>query len=303
MPEKKRKKFIKKIVIKYKDTVKSNLQILNSILSSADIDGKLEKRVHQKVLTDSSKLITEKWQEEKKYLRTVYVAQAFDYKVNEENILISTIIDTIINILDDLLDEKLDQEEKVLYIFELVRVLGLFTTKGSTKKLQKRLGLYLHKLISLAILEPTYLQKIIEINDEKKMLSLSINLILSRAKDIDIFIEIFLGLENKETDSINIINISRIFRAVNIIKKDILDIKHDNESGQETLITFAYNNDSVDFSKFVSNIIFKINELIKPIKEKTTFKDKKRKRVFYNFLNMIDSEIVFIKSYIKNIQK
>jgi hypothetical protein len=73
--------------------------------------------------------------------------------------------------------------------------------------------------------------------------------------DIDVFVEIaLLGYRNKKAIPI-IKKISRIFRSVNILKKDIKDVQHDRENNIKTIVILVSSKNEINFSIYINNLL------------------------------------------------
>ena len=245
---------MQKIIKTYKEGLDKSLNEVNQLLEKKGMDDSGIKNYCDEILSLSCENIAKKWLAGRKYLRTLFVREAFASFYPEKNIKISIYTDTIVNILDDLLDEEINSEEKKLYILELLRVFSLYNYEHPSKEVQTYLGNYLNKLISLAIVEDHY-KNLIDGEDEiKKIVSYSIKVLDCRSMDIDIFNEMAILYNYNNYNSIEeekIKKIGRMFRAVNIMKKDIEDLDYDKETGQESMVSKIKDRGKIDFYKYV----------------------------------------------------
>jgi len=278
----KKDKRVKKNIKIYQRSVIRNLEEIRQILDTIGIK-KVPFSLYRKTLNISAIQITQKWLSQKKYCRTFFVQEAFQEFYPSKYTLFSLWIDAMVNILDDLLDENLTKEKKAFYVIEFLRIFSLFESK-CPEKFKKLFGFYIEKLITLAIAEQSY-QKVIEKEKNfKKIIKYSAELLICRAMDIDVFVEIAqskLGSLKKEAKKTK--EISRVFRAMNILKKDIKDIKHDQKSGISTVITLILNK-KIHFP-------FYIESLLKTLEERVEFASLgKHSKIISNFYQMIQNE-------------
>ena len=277
---------MEKIKKLYEETVNENIADLEKILKE-DIgvnNPEIMKQITS-LLNTSSQNLTAKWLSGRKYARTFFVKKAFpNYPSDIEKISIS--VDAIINLLDDILDEKMDRECKALYLVELIRILSIYNYQNFEKNIQNAIGNYFNKIISIAILEEVY-KNLIKNNTAFNIISnLSIQIYDCRSLDMDIYVEIpFLKLYNQNNEKNKIVKIARIFRALNLIKKDIDDIQHDKENNTETVITLI--SDKTNFNDFIINFI----EHYKSEAKKINSNNSDFKIIIKNFNDMIENEI------------
>ena len=108
--------------------------------------------------------------------------------------------------------------------------------------------------------------------------------------DIDVFNEIALinyKTANKKIEKIK--KIGRIFRAVNILKKDIEDIEYDTKNNIETIITIMTRKKECDFHKYILDLLdYYLNEAQKI--KLTKFTEKKLTIPINNFYSMIERD-------------
>jgi len=245
---KKKEEIKQEIIDFYKQSYLQNLENIKSIFSELKIEG-LDITLYEGVLKSSSQNLIVKWKKETKYLRTVFAMRAFGENYRKEVMPISISIDAMINLLDDLLDENLTKEDKVLYIVEFLRCSSNFYSHVGDLNVTQKLGEYFNKLITLAVAENYLFKKIQSTRDFEEIVIYSSSLLMTRAMDIDVFIEIASG----EVTS-DVLRAGRVFRAVNILKKDILDFDHDLENGNVGPLIFVYKNRS-DYKKYIARLV------------------------------------------------
>lgn len=278
----------------YNDSINDNVKIIDQIMiSDIGLDDPYLMELFKKILNISKNELTEKWKSGKKCIRTLSAVKAFpEYSMDSLKLLIS--IDAIVNILDDLLDENLEEHVQNVYILEIIRILAYYHYQNTNDVLRYHIGNYFNKGIIIALLEKHFYDLIKNENRDKKLLEIAINVYNIRSLDIDIFIEIPLLASNTIQCKDVVLKVARIFRALELIKKDFLDVKHDLENGQETLFTMFWNRKN-DLRKLISKLIDqyldRANNVVFP---------EYSKIIVNNFILMSESEANEIKEYIKN---
>jgi len=233
---------------------------------------------YRTVLMNSSDLIKRKWKSKRKYLRTAFVKQALGNSYPEKILKISLSVDSIINILDDLFDEKLDTVTKSLLIIEIGKLLGFLNRQEAfDKEIAKVFGGYLHKIVFMGITEKI-LKETLKGADGKKFFEIAVPMYSVRSMDIDFFVQI---ADEK------LLRDARIFRVLNLIKKDVDDIHHDIESGNETPITMLYRKDKKLLKKFIEKFLKRYSRYIHSMNS--------------GFKRMCENETKNIKKRIENI--
>ncbi len=278
----------------YKEGVSKNIKDISEILTDCGVDVSSMLPIYEKTLSLSSNNILEKWKSGRKYLRTHFVKKAFSNFYPEEHLEISLFIDAMVNLMDDLFDEELTEQEKGLYIMELVRVFSLFNYSLPNKKIQLATGKYLNELIVLAVAENIYEKMIKEEKNLDNVINHSISLLLCRAMDINIFNEIALIDYDGDIDALK--KIGQIFRAINIFEKDIKDIEHDKENNSESAVIIVIEREDIDFSEYKEKMLTILVEKAKKIAEEAENKDEVIKEGILGFEKMIDETSAKIKS-------
>jgi hypothetical protein len=275
----------------YRESLNENLIEINQLLKEKKVSDQIITDRCKEVLSLSCENIVKKWKVGRKYLRTLFVKEAFAGFYPQRIIKTSIYIDAIINILDDLLDEKMNEKEKKFYVLEFLRVFSVYNYEYPQREIQACLGNYFNKLISLAVVEDYYEDLIENEKEINKIAGYSIEVLNCRSMDIDIFNELVILSSNcyshKEKEKIK--ELGRMFRAVNIMKKDIADIEYDRKTEQESVISKMAERKDCDFCKyvlFISNYYLSKAEKIK-LKEST---NKSYAVPVSNFYNMIQRD-------------
>lgn len=284
---------LKKIQEIYQKTIKNNLKDIILILKKCNIKHSTINSSYRKILTSSCENLTDKWLSQRKYLRTLFVKEAFSEFYPKKYIEFSLSIDVIVNILDDLLDEKINDREKTLYIIEFLRIFSLYNRNQPKKSIQIAVMHYFNKLITLAIAENYYKNLIKKETKMEKIIKYSTESYNIRSLDIDIFNEIaFIDCKISYKKNEIIKKIGKIFRAVNIIKKDIKDIEYDIKNNIETTITVMIKKKECNFRKFIFVLLnYYTNKANKANKIKLTKSAEKNfTEPINNFYNMIKKD-------------
>ena len=161
-----------------------------------------------------------------------------EYPMDSLNLSIS--IDAMINIFDDLIDENLERQTKNYYFLEIFRMLANYHYQASNENLRFHMGNYFNKLIMIASLEKHFYDSIKNEKRDDNVLKTTTHIYDIRSLDIDIFIEIPLLASDTIRFKDDVLKVARIYRVLELLKKDILDIEHDIENGLETLITIFW---------------------------------------------------------------
>lgn len=246
----------------YKQKIDDSLDDIENILNNLDIDEEISLNNFTNLFEKSSKDIISSWVTGRKYSRTVFTKKAFQNEFPEDLLSFSLSIDVMINILDDFLDERLSADRKKNYVIEFLRNFSIYNHIEVPQKLRDSVGVYMNKLITLALSEKICEKRIKMEDDLDKITNLSASLLKCRGMDMDIFSEI--ALINYEGDSDRIVELFRIFRALNIFKKDILDISYDNENGIKTVVILVLDK-NLSFSKYSSRVVEALQEESKSI--------------------------------------
>jgi hypothetical protein len=247
-----------------------------------------------KVLQSSKNDLIEKWTSGKKYLRTLSVMKAFpEYPMNSLSISIS--LDAMINIFDDLFDENLEKDIKNFYLVEIFRMLANYHYQEFNENLKYYVGNYFNKIIMIALLEKHFYDLMMNDKEERHLLTNAAYVYDIRSLDIDIFVEIPLLAANTIQSKDEILKVARIFRALELLKKDFLDVEYDLANGQETLFTMFWNR-KID----LRNLISKLTDLYLERAKNIVCKECSKVTVD-KFISMSESEAKRVKEYIENL--
>lgn len=286
---------VTKIINYYDDSVYDNLKMIEKILiSDIGLNDPYLMELFNKILQTSKNGLVEKWKSGKKYLRTLSVIKAFpEYHMNSLKLSIS--IDAMINIFDDLFDENIEQHTKNFYLVEIFRMLANYHYQELDENLRFHVGNYFNKLIMIALLEKYFYDLMKNGKKDDYLLKNAAHVYDVRSLDIDIFVEIPLLASNTIQFKDDILKVARIFRALEIIKKDFLDVEYDLENGQDTLFTMFWNR-----KNDLRNLISKLTDLYLD-KAKNIVCSEYSKIIVDNFILMSESAANEIKEYIKNL--
>lgn len=294
------KKDIYKIASLYNKSVGDSLEDIKNILNESNSEAKLFLPQYKDVLTKTANNIANKWKIGEKYLRTSFALEAFGKYYPVRHLGLSITIDAMINILDDLFDKDLSRNDKAEYILEFLRTFSLYSFDKYNFEFQSGVGHYFNKLITLALGEQWLLAESKKKNRLADIIKISSDLLYLRSHDMDIFIEIALA-NYKQKENISAIHeTGRIFRALNILKKDIIDAERDKEENQETLITFMINNKDHDFMIYIDNLVGVYMDKVDKVKAASKFNTKKVRYPLFKLLDMIKRENHEIKQLLLN---
>lgn len=283
------------IISLYNDSVYNNLKIIDKIINSdIGLNDPYLMELFNKILQTSKNELIEKWRTGKKYLRTLTAIKAFpNYSSDSLNLSIS--IDAIINILDDLLDENLEKQAKIFYIVEIIRTLANYHYQKSNEALRHCIGNYFNKCIMIALLEKHFYDLLRNTKENDYIIKYPTYIYDIRSLDIDVFIEIPLLASNTIQFKDDVLKVARTYRALELIKKDILDVEHDIDNGIDTIFTILWNRKN-DLLSSVSNL----TELYLERTRKTTGSEYSN-IIIDNFISMSENEAKEIKKHIKNV--
>ena len=274
---------MKDIVEEYEGDVERNLDNIKDILENEiKVDESDEiLNIMKENLEGVSSAIVKRWESGKKYVRTKFVKENLkDYPKDILNASVS--LDAEINLLDDLLDEELDKNDRAINVVGILRSLSLLNHKNLNEKTREAVSRYFEKLLCVAVLEKTYREKIENTDDYDEILSLSEEIYRCRSLDIDIFVQIPLmnGYKNlSKEERENVLERARLFRGLNLLKKDINDIEHDKKTEIPNVL-ISIEKKGIDLKKFRKDLtdffISKLNETESKI---DTFKESGKEEV------------------------
>lgn len=293
----------KEIVQLYDSSLSKNLRDIERILKDRQIYTHKLFSDYKKLLTSSSKHVTNKWNKGDKYIRTEYMLEAFSIYYPRKFLELSIMVDAMINILDDLLDMDLDKKNKTIYILEYLRVFSLYSLNRPGRTIQKNMAVYFNKLISLAIAESQYLRLISKEKSLENIIKHSIDLLLTRSLDIDIFVEIATSDINDKRETEYIKDSARTFRAFNILKKDVFDIEHDKRQGQETLVTYMFDSKKQLFEDYIKGVSKALLVKQNRIESEVEKLGRKCKMPIKGFTMMLERDVYELNTYLLNLHK
>lgn len=240
----------------------------------------------RRALEKTSVSVTSKWLSGRKYCRTFFLQKAFGSLYPSSYTAISLSLDALVNISDDIFDEPLEKKEINLYMAECLKLLSLLNSYPQISKIQPELGVYFSKLLSLVAAENFYQEKISQGRDYKQMVEDSSKLLLIRAQDIDIFTEIALLDFKTEKDLDSIREIAKIFRALNIFKKDIKDLDYDRSHNIKTVV-ITLKDKEINLKDYSQDLISGLEDKMKKV---VCPQDQGLKLPFRAFQKMIEEE-------------
>jgi hypothetical protein len=272
------------VITLYKKTLLRNLAVMNDILNNVPEKDKIVVAL-ESLFVQAQEYLIGKWRTEKKYLRTVSALRAIP-NYPKHIMGLSLTLDATVNILDDLLDENLAKEEKALYIVEIIRLMSNFVQTEVHKEVRDMTDLYYHKLISIAVLEKFFYDGMKKSKTIDEILINARGVTNMRSTDMDIFLQIPLFHADKDKTTIdNIVRLGRIFRCLNLIKKDLDDYDHDVAMNIDTIYTILSKNKI----KLLDSVKLLVNSYMEDLKEFERNSDTA------NLFEMIESEKLAIQ--------
>ncbi|MGM0438821.1 MAG: hypothetical protein ACQEP3_00075 [Patescibacteria group bacterium] len=253
---------------------------VEQILKKLDISKKPQLNEFEDLFNQTTNEVVESWRTNRKYCRTVFIQKAFREKFPQDYLRFSLSIDVMVNILDDFLDEELSDKKKKNYVIEFLRNFSFYNYQNSPRELTREVGLYMNKLITLAFSEKQFQEQIKKFDNLKKIIDDSVDLLKLRSMDIDIFTKI--ALINIKQENEKIIRMSRLFRSLNILKKDIVDIPHDRKNNMESVVTIVLDK-GINFDNYINKVT---NKKIRQAKDNLN----KSNIILANFYKMIEEE-------------
>jgi hypothetical protein len=267
----------------YKKSYQRDLEKIENILDHLGLNKKRFSPEYKKLLKTSSDFLANKWKNKTKYCRTEFAQQAFQENYPDKYLELSLMLDAIVNILDELYDEDLDKQEKELYILEFLRATANYSYLWPNKKFGQKVQEYFNKLIVLAVAEKRYQEMLKKKSKTDDLAEGSAQLLLCRGMDMDIFTEIALLDKKEGGNKEKIKDTARIFRALNILKKDILDLEHDRKNNIDTVLLLVVDK-NIELENYFKKIFGKLGvEKVFPSKTKGN-------NVNASFLKMIEKE-------------
>jgi hypothetical protein len=216
------------LIERYLSMVELNLSCIDDTVHLNDVRSPLEQMISR-----AAGNLTEKWRSGRKTLRTEVAYRALS-GYPESTLNTSLTLDAMINLLDDIYDEALGKEEMAIYMVELIRTIANMNhlvEDGERATMEQ----YFNKILVIAFSEMHYRTRIKKSVSREEKLSTVIKCYEVKSTDMDLFIELPLrakGLDNETTSKYT--QLGRVHRAVSIIVKDLEDLEHDIETGEET---------------------------------------------------------------------
>ena len=222
------------LIERYLSMVELNLSCIDDTVHEKDGQSPLEQMIRR-----AAGNLTEKWRRGRKTLRTEVAYRALR-GYPDSTLNTSLTLDAMINLLDDIYDEALGKEEMALYIVELIRTIANMNhllEEGKRAMMEQ----YFNKILVIAFSEMHYRTGIKESVSYEEKLSNVIRCYDVKSTDMDVFIELPLramGLDDETTPMYT--RMGRVHRAVSIIVKDLDDLEHDVEAGEETPVVLLF---------------------------------------------------------------
>ena len=222
------------LIERYLSMVELNLSDIDDTVHENDDQTPLEQMIRR-----AAGNLTEKWRRGRKTLRTEVAYRALR-GYPDSTLNTSLTLDAMINLLDDIYDEALGKEEMALYIVELIRTIANMNhlVEDGERTAMER---YFNKILVIAFSEMHYRTRIKESVSYEEKLSSVIKCYEVKSTDMDVFIELPLrakGLDDETTSRYT--RLGRVHRAVSIIVKDLDDLEHDVEAGEETPVVLLF---------------------------------------------------------------
>jgi len=239
----------------YVSTINDNLMEIDSILREINVSDSVPLEQFAGVFSKSSNDLADMWSTGRKTLRTAIAYQMIpDYP--ENILLVSLSIDSLINLLDDIFDEVMEKKERAVYIIELMRILAVLIKQKTSHEIQSIVSSYFNKILCIAISEMAYANQIKTSRAFEKKLICSIQSYNCRSLDMDIFFELPIHkLNGDEKEKKQIVSLGRVHRAISLIKKDYVDLKHDSESQTETPLVILSKEGDAALRKYMDALI------------------------------------------------
>ncbi len=222
------------LIERYLSMIELNLSDIDDTVHENDDQTPLEQMIRR-----AAGNLTEKWRRGRKTLRTEVAYRALR-GYPDSTLNTSLTLDAMINLLDDIYDEALGKEEMALYIVELIRTIANMNhlVEDGERTAMER---YFNKILVIAFSEMHYRTRIKESVSYEEKLSSVIKCYEVKSTDMDVFIELPLrakGLDDETTSMYT--RLGRVHRAVSIIVKDLDDLEHDVEAGEETPVVLLF---------------------------------------------------------------
>lgn len=292
-----KEKTIKELSNKYNNYLNKDFS-LAEIIKELNIQEEFKNEDSFNIISQSSKKLTNKWNTGRKTLRTKI---AYDLIPNYplEILDISLMIDAKINLLDDLLDEVMNKDEKAYYIIELIKLEAKINQIEISLEIKKSISKYFSKILSIAITEEIYKEKIKNSNNFDDRLSFAVDCYNFKSLDMDIYFELPLMKNNFNRKQIDeIIFFTRISRALSLVYKDFLDLEHDQKNKTETPLLILYTEEKQKIYVYLKKIIARYKE--KSSKKIISSNNKDLKFMVNNIKKKIVNDSLKLEKIIKD---
>lgn len=222
------------LIERYLSMVELNLSCVDDTVHEEDGQTPLEQMIRR-----AAGNLTEKWRRGRKTLRTEVAYRALS-GYPDSTLNTSLTLDAVINLLDDIYDEALGKEEMAFYIVELIRAIANMEhlVEDEVRAAVER---YFNKILVIAFSEMHYRTGIKEPVSYEEKLSSVIGCYEAKSTDMDVFIELPLRAKGLDIETTSrYMQLGRVHRAVSIIVKDLEDLEHDAEAGEETPVVLLF---------------------------------------------------------------
>jgi len=242
------------LIAQYNSKLQENITEIEKIIEELGIAENIPIAQFEKMLTISLNNLTQKWENGRKTLRTLSAYEILpEYPMEVLNISIT--LDAIINLLDDILDELMTKQERGLYIIELIRILSFINREKLSNELNSKISEYFNKIICIAIPEIAYKDMLKNTDTYAKRLDLAIQCYNCKSTDMDIFMELpLIQLHGNTSEVRDIVRLSRIQRAVGLIRKDYNDLERDRDNETETPLLILSEENNNELKKYIDDM-------------------------------------------------
>jgi len=214
--------------------------VIDRLLRQLDVD-------ESHINFDTSKTLIEKWSKECKVFRTEYAWKAIP--IHPTNTLpLSVLLDAILNILDDLSNKQ----NVDVYAIELAKLISLLCLQDNFYKHRNRISEYFQKILCVKGLEAVYYDAIRQSKSFDYKLFFTIKCYSLKSMDVDIFFELPLTDLSLETGVEWVVKLARMFRAIDMIKRDSEAFYSDFQNQIDTPLVIACR--QYDLNKFIQSM-------------------------------------------------
>ena len=137
----------------------------------------------------------------------------------------------------------------------MIRILAIFNQQEISSKSRLKISEYFNKILCVAIPEIIYKGKIKNTSDFEKRLDYSIGCYDCKSLDMDIFVELpLIKLYDNDREIDDIVSLTRIHRAICLIKKDFRDLEHDIENETETPLIILFGEGKENLKRYMGRM-------------------------------------------------